>query len=113
MIILEFHDVAPVPWLEGDRPEGTGQARVELPRLGCGATCEFIAADSGGESKVVLDPPGEAGLTPKLGAVDYERVQPLRGAVDRSGQARRSRTDDQQVGLLAWRELAADPQSAG
>ena len=40
VIVLEFHGVAPIPWFEGDRPEGTGQARIELPRLGRGATMQ-------------------------------------------------------------------------
>ena len=41
-----------------------------------------------------------------------ERVEPLGGAVDRGGEARRAGTHDQQVDLLPGRELEPDPERA-
>ena len=41
-----------------------------------------------------------------------ERVEPLGGAVDGGGEAGGAGADDEQVDLLARRQLAADPERA-
>src|SRR5437763_1072420 len=101
-----------VPRFEGERAVGRCGARVELARLGDGAAGELGAADPGGEAEVVLDPAGRPGLAAERGALDDERVEPFGGAVDRGGEACRAGAEDQEVDLLARRELEPDPESA-
>ena len=43
-------------------------------------------------------------------ALDDEGVEPLGGAVDGGGEAGGAAADDEQVDLLARRQLAADPE---
>ena len=74
------------------------------------AARKLRAADPGREPEVVLDPPRRAGLAAERGALDHERVEPLRGAVDRGSEPGRAAADDEQVDVLAPRELATDPE---
>ena len=112
VVVLEPHDVAPVAGLERHRPVGRRRPRAELARLGDGAARELGAGDAGREAEVVLDPARRAGLPAERGALDDERVEPLGGAVDRRAETRGPAADDQQVDLLARRELAADAERA-
>jgi hypothetical protein len=73
---------------------------------------ELGAADSRGKAEVVLDPARRPGLAAERGALDDQGVEPFGGAVDRGREACRTGSDDQQVDLLAWRELEPDPESA-
>ena len=66
----------------------------------------------GGKAEVVLDPPGGAGLSAEHGALDHERVEPLGGPVHRGSEPGGPAADDQQVHLLALRELEADAERA-
>ena len=110
--LLELHEVTAVPRFERQGAVRSRGASVELPCLGDRAAGQFRAADAGREPEVVLDPSGRARLAAEGRALDDERVEPFRGAVDRSGEARGARTDDQQVDLLARRELEPDPECA-
>ena len=101
-----------VPRLEGERAVGRRGARVELPRLGDRAARELGAADPGREAEVVLDPARRPGLAAERGALDDQRVEAFGGAVDRGREPRRAGADDQQVDLLARRELEPDPEGA-
>ena len=47
---------------------------------------------------------------PSDGALDHQRVEALRGAVDRRAEAGRPTADDQQVDLLALLELETDSE---
>ena len=66
-----------------------------------GAAGQLGAADAGREAEVVLDPARGARLAAEHGALDHQRVEPLRGAVDRGAEAGRPAADDEQVDLLA------------
>ena len=97
---------------EGEGAIGRRSASVELARLGDRAARELGAADPGGKAEVVLDPARRPGLAAERGALDDEGVEPFGGAVDRGREACRAGADDQQVDLLAGRELEPDPESA-
>ncbi len=101
-----------VPRVEGERAVRRRGARVELARLGDRAARELGAADPGREAEVVLDPAGRPRLAAERGALDDERVEPFGGAVDRGREACGAAADDQQVDLLARRELEPDPERA-
>ena len=111
-VVLEPEDVPTVPRFEGEGAIRRRGARVELARLADGAARELAAADPRGKAEVVLDPPRRSGLPAERGALDDEGVEPFGGAVDRGGEAGRAGADDQQVDLLARRELEPDPESA-
>src|SRR6185437_15333414 len=66
---------------------GYGEASAKFLRLDHGALGEFYAGDAHGETEIVLDPGGCAGLTPRGGHLDAQRVQPFRRAVHSRGQA--------------------------
>ena len=104
--------MASVARLERQRAVGRRGARVELARLGDRAARQLRAADPGREPEVVLDPPRRARLPAERGALDDERLEALGGAVDRGAEAGGAAADDDQVDLLAGRELAADPERA-
>ena len=104
--------MAPVPRFERDRAVRRRRPRAELPRLGDRAAGELGSGDAGREAEVVLDPARRARLPAERGALDDQRVQALGGAVDRRAESRRPAADDQQVDLLARRELAADAERA-
>ena len=111
-VVLEADEMTAVPRFEGEGAVRGRGARVELARLGDRAARELGAADAGGEAEVVLDPTRRPGLAAERGALDDERVEPFGGAVDRGREACRAGADDQQVDLLARRELEPDPESA-
>ena len=50
------------------------------------------------------------GLAAEHGALDHQRVEALRGAVDGGAEAGRPAADDQQVDLLALGQLEPDPE---
>ena len=102
--------MAVVAGLERLGAVGRRRAGAELARLGDRAAGQLGAADAGREAEVVLDPPRGAGLAAEDGALDHQRVEALRGSVDRRAEARRTAADDQQVDLLALAQLQADPQ---
>ena len=60
----------------------------EHPRLLVGPLRELGAADAAREPEVVADQRARARLAADRVALDHERAQPLRGCVDRGGQAR-------------------------
>ena len=91
-------------------PVGGRGAGAELARLGDRAAGQLAAADPGREAEVVLDPPRGAGLAAEHGALDDQRVEALRGAVDGGAEAGRAAAEDQQVDLLARLQLEPDPQ---
>jgi hypothetical protein len=109
---LQTHEVASVARLERDRVEGSRGPGAELASLAdCGAR-ELGTADPGGEAEIVLDPARRSRLTAQRGALDDQRVEPLRGTVDGGGEAAGAATDDEQVDFLATLELTADPERA-
>ena len=69
------------------------------------AAGELVAGDAVGEAEVVLDPRRRAGLAARRLALDDERAQALRRAVDRGGEARGPGADDDRVvaGVLGLR----------
>ena len=60
-------------------------------RLLARSRCEVVARDAAREAEVVLDAGRRAGLAAGRLALDEQRAQALRGAVDRCGEARRAR----------------------
>jgi len=105
---LETNDVAPVIRLERDRAVGRGSPRVELARLRDGSSGQLGAGDPAGEAEIVLDPPRRPGLAAERGALDHERVQTLRRAVDGCAEAGWATADDGEVDFFPRRELAPD-----
>ena len=86
-----------------------GQLRPELVGLQDRALRQFGPGDAGGEAEVVLDAHAAAGLAARPRALQHQRAQPLRGAVDRRGQPRRPRPDhDQVVDALLQRPAEAE-----
>ena len=85
---------------------------MELPRLGDGAARELRTTDPRREPEVVLDAPRRSRLPAERRAVDDERLEPFRGAVDGGTEAGGARADHEQVDFLPASELAADPQRA-
>ena len=75
------------------RAVGRRGARAELARLRDRAARQLDAADPGREAEVVLDPARGAGLAAQRRALDDERVEALRGAVDRGAEAGRAAAD--------------------
>src|SRR4051794_6900397 len=87
--LLEPDQVMPVAGLQRLRPIGRGGASAELARLGDGAARQLAAGDPRREAEVVLDPPRGPRLAAEHGALDHQRLEPLRGAVDRGAEAGR------------------------
>jgi hypothetical protein len=112
MLLLEAHDVAPVPRLERDRTVGRRRPRSEFARLGDSAAGELGSGDAGGEAEVVLDPARGACLPAEHGAFDDECVESLRRAVYGRAESRWTTAYHQQVDLFARRELPADAERA-
>ena len=112
MPFLEPDVVAAVAGHERERAVRRRQARIELPRLRHRPARQLAARDAGREAEVVLDAAGRAGLASERRALDHERVETFRGAVDGGRQARGPAADDEQVDLLERLELAADPERA-
>jgi hypothetical protein len=110
--LLEAHDVAAVSRLECDRAERRGRPGPELPGLRDGAAGQLGAGQPRRKAEIVLDPAGGPGLAAECGALDYERVEPFRGAVDRGRKACRAGADDEQIGFFAAFELAAHAERA-
>ncbi len=108
--VLEPDEVALGAGLERRGAVGRRRAGAELARLGDRAAGQLGAADPRREAEVVLDPPRGAGLAAEHGALDDQRVEALRGAVDRGAEAGRPAADDEQVDLLALLELEPDPE---
>src|SRR5439155_16635611 len=109
-LFFQSHDVSSVAGFERDGAVGGRGSGAELARLTDGAAGELGAADAGGEAEVVLDPARRSRLAAERRALDDQRVEPLGGAVDGGGEAGRAAADDEQVDLLARRQLAADPE---
>lgn len=109
----EPHHAVPVPPFEAGGLGGDVDPGAEPVRLDDGAFGELHAGDPGGETEVVLDPGGGAGLAAGRHGVQDDGGESLGGAVHRGGQAPGPRADDHQVadGLLGG--LGAQPDDAG
>ena len=81
-----------------DRPRDEDLG-AEPPRLLQRAARELVARDAGREAEVVLDPGRGAGLAARRLALDDERAQTLRGAVDGGGEPGRAGADHDHVVL--------------
>jgi hypothetical protein len=73
---------------------------------------QFGAADAVGETGVVVEALGDAGLATRRGLLDDQHLGVLARAVDRRRQSRRSAADDDEVVLLL-RGDAREPDSIG
>ena len=107
---VERDDVAPVARLQRAGAVRGRRAGAELARLGDRPAGQLGAADPGREAEVVLDPPRGARLAAEHGALDEQRVEALRGAVDGGAEPGRAAADDEQVDLLPLRQLEPDAQ---
>ncbi len=112
VLFFESDDVSSVAGLERDRAVRRRGPCSELACLADGAAGQLGAGDAGREAEVVLDPARRSGLTTERGALDDQRVEPFRGSVDGGGETCRATADDEQVDLLARRQLAADAERA-
>ena len=90
---------------------GDEDLRAEPARLLQRAAGELVPRDAGGEAEVVLDPRGGAGLAAGRLALDDDRAQPLRRAVDRGREAGGSGADDDGV-VLGGARLGAEARAA-
>src|SRR5262249_61516113 len=97
---------------EGRGRVGRRRTPADLARLRDRAAGQLGARDSGREAEVVLDPAGRSRLAAERRALHDERLEPLGGAVDRRAEAGRAAADDEQVDLLAGREVQTDPEPA-
>ena len=108
--LLEVDDLAVAVGLEPFRPVGRRRPRPELARLRDRAAGQLVAADPGREPEVVLDPPRGSRLAAEHRPLDHQRLEALRGPVDRGPETARAAAEDQQVDLLALAELEPDPE---
>ena len=87
----------------------------EPPRLLQRAARELVAGDARREAEVVLDPRRRAGLAAGRLALDDDRAEALRGAVDRRREPRRPGADDRRcrtpasAGSVVEAEQLRDP----
>ncbi len=88
------------------------QLGAEPPRLVGRAAREVRAAEAGGKAEVVLDPARLAGLTAGRLALDHDRLQALRGAVDGRGETGGAAADDDEV-VVVLRRRAGDAEALG
>jgi hypothetical protein len=95
----------------GDRPRDEDLG-PEPARLLERAARELLAGDSRREAEVVLDARGGPCLTAGRLALDHDRPQSLRGAVDGGREPRRPPADDQRVVLRVVR-LGVEPEQLG
>ena len=79
---------------------------AEAQRLLVGSAGQLRAADALREARVVLDPRAGAGLAAGSHAFENDRAQPLGRGVDRSGEPRGARSNDDSVIQLALRPRA-------
>ena len=89
--------------------------RISAPsrRACCSARLASSSPDTpGGEAQVVLDPRRRAGLPARRLALDHDRPQALRRAVDGGGQAGRPCADDDRV-VVGGLRLGAKPEQLG
>ena len=110
---LEPDEVMLGAGLERDGAVRRGHAGAELPRLADGANRQLRAADARREAEVVLDPPRRSRLAAESAALDHERVEPLRRAVDGGAEPGRAASDDEQVDRLRLVEVEPDAQRPG
>ena len=103
---LARHGVDP-----GDRA-GDEDLRAETPRLLQRPARELVPGDARRKAEVVLDPRRRTGLTAGRLPLDDDRPQALRRSVDRGGQARGTRADDDGVVLRAL-GLGSEPEQLG
>ena len=94
-----------------DRPRHQ-DLRAEPARLRQRAAGELVARHAGREPEVVLDPRRGARLPAGRLALDDDRPQALRGAVDGRGQAGRAGADDHRV-VLRVLGLGAEAEQLG
>ena len=97
---LEPDEVKLGAGLERDGAVRSGHAGAELPRLAERADRQLRAADARREPEIVLDPPRRSRLAAESAALDNERVQSLRRAVDGGAEPGRAAADDEQVDRL-------------
>ena len=110
---LEPHEMVLDAGLERDGAVRRGRAGAELPCLADRADRQFRAADARREAEVVLDPPRCPRLAAESAALDHERVEPLRRAVDGGAEPGRAASDDEQVDRLGLVEVEPDAQRPG
>ena len=94
-----------------DRPRDEDLG-AEPPRLLQRAARQLVARDARREAEVVLDPRRRAGLAAGRLALDHDRPQPLRGAVDGRGEPGRPGADDHRVVLRGGR-LGGEAEQLG
>ena len=92
-----MNDGAPALERQADDLCADGQACPELVGLNNGALRQLGSGDAGREAQIVLDAHAAAGLTPGPGPLQHHRVQALRGAVNRRGEARWPRADHDKI----------------
>src|SRR3954451_19473744 len=85
------------------------RSRAEFPGLRDGAAGQVRARDASGKAEVVLDAPREAGLSTEDAALDDERVESLRRAVDGRAQPGGTAAQHHEVPPLARAQLPPDP----
>ena len=107
MMVARAHRVAAVedaPRASPDRCATTAarhqDLRAQPARLLQRAAGELVARDAAGKAEVVLDARRGPRLAARRLALDDQRAQPLRRAVDRGGQAGRPAADDDRVVLV-------------
>src|SRR5262249_59653407 len=92
---------------------GGAMGAANFPGWADGATRQPGAADARREAEVVLDPLRRSRLAAEGGALDHERVQPLRRGVDGGAEPGRAAADDEQVDRLRLVEVEPDAQRPG
>ena len=115
MIERAVYSVPPTSTSSGDEREvdaiDVGGHELGAEPLGLLAELrhEVGTEDSVGKTRVVLDVGGQHELAARLQALDDERMQVGARGVDRSGEARRAGSDDDDVARRSWTGLLAPP----
>ena len=99
--------------VEGDDGARDREPGAELLRLHLRPAGERLAADAGGKAEVVLDLRARAGLAAGGDAFEDDRLQSLRGAVDRGGEPGRAGADDGEVEHRVVVEVLGDAERVG
>ena len=93
----ELHDVLAAPALQADGGLREHQVRAEHPGLLARLAGELMPADAMREARVIADHRAASGLPAGNGLLDHHRLQAFGCGIDGGGQARRSRSHDDDI----------------
>ena len=111
--VVERERVRRVLAVDADDGARQREPRAELLRLHLRAAGERLPRDAGRKAEVVLDLRARARLAARRHALDDDRLQSFRGAVDRGRESGRPGADDGEVEHLGVVEALGEPEVVG